>query len=230
MSYLLFDLIAAAIIVLFTVWGYSRGFIKTFFGLFGFIIAIVIALVFTAPLASFLRDKVFEPALSSFFLKELSRETGQSAAEVDFSALPAGGADLFSRFGMTAEALAGHLLAAGKSVGQDVARSLAEAAVAGAAMALSRAVAFLSLFIMSVVLIRILARVLDLVAKLPVLHLSNRVFGLLAGLGEGLAIAFVFSRVLALLEPSLKGSDLAWLRNFSMEKTHLIRFLSGWDL
>ena len=227
---ILFDLIALAILIGMTVYGYSRGFIKTFFGLFGFIIAIVIALVFTAPLAAFLKDKVFEPALSAFFLKELSRETGQSAATVDFSVLPEGGMALFSRFGVSAEALASQLIAAGKSMGQDLAHTLASHAVAGAAEALSRAVAFISLFLLSSVAIKVVAKALDLVAKLPVLHLSNRAFGLLAGLGEGLALAFVFSRVLALAEPGMRGSASAWLNQFSLEKTYLIRFLSGWDL
>ncbi len=227
MTYLLFDLVALAIIVCCAAIGYSRGFIKTFFGLFGFVIAIVLALLLAAPLAEFLREKLIEPALSSLFLDKLSKETMQSPAEVDFSALPAGALALFSRFGISPEALANRILEAGTNMGQELARSLAEAAVSRAAVTLSHAVAFISVFVLSSVVIKILTRVLDLVAKVPGLHFSNRVFGLLAGIGEGLALAYVYAHVLALLQPTMQGSDIAWLNHFSVESTYLVRFLSG---
>ena len=229
MSYILFDTVVAALIVGFAVVGVSRGFVKTFFGLFGFLIAIVLALFLAPPLAAFLRERVFEPALTSFFLKRLSEETMQSADKIDFSALPEGAVALFDRFGTSPAELAQKLVEAGKTAGQELAQSLASAAVARAAETLSHAVAFFSIFAVSSVLVAILTRVLDLVAKVPGLKFPNRVLGLLAGIAEGLALAYVFAHVSALLEPTLQGSGITWLCDFSVEKTYLIRLLVAWD-
>lgn len=229
MSYILFDTVIVALIAGFALAGLSRGFAKTFFGLFGFLIAIVLALFLAAPLAAFLQEHVFEPALTSFFLKRLSEETMQSADKIDFSALPEGGLTLFSRFGVSAESLAEQLVTAGRTAGMELARSLAETAVSRAAQTLSHAVAFFSIFALSSILIAIVTRVLDLVAKVPGLKFMNRVFGLLTGAAEGLALAYVFARVLVLLEPSLRGSGITWLCDFSVEKTFLVRLLAGWD-
>ncbi|MBP5289496.1 MAG: CvpA family protein [Clostridia bacterium] len=228
MTYVLFDTIAALLIIGFAVWGMRRGFIKTFFGLFGFLIAIAVALLFAAPLAALLKEHLVEPALSSFFLKELSNETMQSSAEIDFSALPDSAVALFSRFGISPEALAEQVINAGRTAGRDLAQSIAAFAVSRAATTLSHAIAFISLFGLSSLLLAILARVLDLVAKIPGLHLTNRVFGLIAGIGEGVALAFVFARVLALLEPVMRASDWIWISGFSVDQTYLIRFLASW--
>ena len=229
MLHILADVLAAGLVIGFAVAGLARGFVKTFFGLFGFLIAIGVALFFAAPLAEILKQYIVEPALSEFFLKRLSEETLVSTAEIDFSSLPAGAVALFSRFGVSAAEVAQKVMEAGCASGQDLALSLAERAVSGVADLLSRAAAFLLIFALASVLIAVLANVLDLVAKTPGLKTPNRITGFLVGALEGLSLAFVYSLTLSLIEPILQGSESAWLRDFSVDHTVLVRFLSGWN-
>ena len=226
---LIVDIAAAAIIIGFAVAGAVRGFVKTFFGLFGTILALVAALFLLSPLSSFLQEKWIGPGLSDFFLSRLTEETQQEADEIDFSALPESASALFDRFGVSKEGLNETLRNAGKNVGRELARTLAEKAVASAASFLSKAVAFLSVFLLATLLIWILATVLDLVAKVPGLKLPNRIFGLLAGLLEGAVLSYVFAVSMNLLAPVMRSSDQNWLSSFSVEKTFIVRFLSGLD-
>ena len=229
MIHVIVDLIAAAVIIGFAVAGVLRGFVKTFFGLFGTILALAAALFLLSPLSTFLKEKWIGPGLSDFFLSRLTEETQQEAAEIDFSALPESAAALFERFGVSEEALNETLRKAGKNVGKELAAAMAERAVESVASLLSKAVAFLSVFLLASLLIWILATVLDLVAKVPGLKLPNRVFGLLAGLLEGAVLAYVFAVSMNLLAPVMRSSDQAWLNSFSVDKTFLVRFLSGLD-
>lgn len=224
-----FDLIVLALAVILAVVGMRRGFIKTFFGFFGSLIALALALMLLQPAADFLREHLIQPVLYDFFLRRLSEETLQSASFIDFSALPEGALALFERFGVSPESISAVLAGAGKSVGEELTGELVAMAVSGTAAALSRAAALVVIFSLCALAIRLVANVLDLVSRLPILNFSNRLFGLAAGVLQGLLLAFALSLVLALLEPAFRSSDLVFLKDFSVENTILIRFLAGWN-
>ena len=224
------DLIAVALIAVFAFVGWKRGFIKTFFGLFGFLIAAGLAWFLAPYAAPLLRTYLIEPALSSYFLGRLTAETKLSAAEIDFFALPEGARELFARFGVPAEEKAKELIASGVNAGQEMAESMARAAIAHVAETLSKAVSFFLVFFLSSVFIAVLTRALDLAAKAPGLKKANRAFGLAAGIFEGLVLAFVLARILYFLQPTLRGSGIEWLSGFTVDNTYLIRLLCGWNL
>ena len=223
------DLLLLAIPVLCILEGKRRGFIKTFFGFFGSIIAFFLTSLFAGPLGSFISSAFFYPFLRQRFLTALSQEIGQSAAVIDFAALPENCHKLLARFGTDADAIADHVASASQTAGEAAADAASQFVALPLADAASYALAFFLLFVIFSVVVRIAVHLLDLVSKLPILNFSNRFLGLLAGALQGFFLSMVLSVILVAAAPWISSSPNPFLSSFDPDQTYLLRYLSSFD-
>ena len=192
MNYIVYDLVILAILVLFALWGMHRGLILTLCSL----VALLVAFVGASLVSNF-----WSPSVAGW-LQPLLQPTTSSAVE---SALPEGTADAE----LPLEKLLILLDEADLPFGLDEfvsdlreegvpvlsAGSLVESVSPSLAEKLANAIAWVGLFLISFLVIlilwRLLARALNLVARLPGLHLLNKLGGIVLGVFQGMILLFI---------------------------------------
>ncbi|MBQ8752042.1 MAG: CvpA family protein [Clostridia bacterium] len=198
MAYLLDG--AIILVFLLAIWiGYKRGFIKTMAGLIAFIVAAVVAMLLSGPIAQAIYDSSVEPTVVSTISSHLevsdSLEAGVDSA---LEKLP----------GFVTNALANSGIASGADVmskltgvEEDIplAQKVADHVVQPIVVPLLKVICTLLLFIVVYVVASIVLKVLDLVAKLPILKELNQGLGVLAGAVSGILWVFFLVSVLQVL-------------------------------
>ncbi len=223
------DVLIVAVIVLCAVVGRHKGFVKTFFDLFGTILALLAAFFLNKPLASFLSEKIFHPMLSNRFTESLKKAAGSIQEKLDFSDLPLTQPvkDVLSRFHTDADAVGE--AASNADRGGDVSRQVADSVTAPFANVLSAVVAFIVIFLASILVIRLLALAFDWIAKLPVLRTCNHALGLAVGLATGVLLAILLASLFSALEPVLQSRPEAFWNSFEADDTVVLRFFAKFD-
>lgn len=205
------DLSVAAVLLGFAVFGARRGLLRSVAGLVIVVLALVgagmIAATFTEPLT-----KLTAPLIREHFE---TRVDEAMAAESDKAQMPE--ADMEG--GFDAESLLA-LLGLDAAVREDLAERAGEAIretgvtlAMAVAESLARSVIYGGLYILSflalLVLLHVLMRAMDLVLKLPGLHLLNTLGGGAAGLIEGALLLFLAVWVLRHLGVSFETGPAA---------------------
>lgn len=218
MPFILLDLAALLILVLFLWHGASRGFILSLFGL----LALLVAFIGANFLADALAPKV-GAALEPKFALVIEERLNEQFQSADAPVLPDG---------ETPDHPLGGVLGLLKTMGlyedlvkavEDAVRAgmteVAAAAAAAVAAAIAQSVARMLLFFVFFVLILIgwtlLSHALDLVSKLPGLNSLNRTAGAVVGLVRGCLLLFVAGWL-------LRASGL--ISPETVEQTTLLRF------
>lgn len=201
------DIVAAAILLGFAVYGAKRGLFRALAGLLVIILAVVGARVaaetLTRPAAELVRPLVerhIEQQLDAA-LEAPEDQPGQMPEE-DF-----GAEDLLGLLGVNEdrmEALAEQAREAVRDTGVSLLTAVAECVTEPVLYS----VLLLLSFAVLLVLLRLLAKLLDLALKLPVLHGANVVGGAVVGLLEGLAVLLILTLVLQQLGVSLEDSRI----------------------
>lgn len=223
MTPLLFDVAIAAILLLFVLRGRSRGLILSLCGLAALLVAFVgaslVAQVGSPMVADALEPK-FSAAIEARLEESLLPEEGTAPAEGQVPTLPeevplAGVLDVLRDMGLYADLID----AVHKSVSDGMLDAAASAAAAVAA-AIAQSVAYLILFLLSFFLITIgwllLSHALDLVARLPGLHILNQTGGAVFGLLQGAILLFVAAWLVQYLGNLIPEA--------TVEQTHLLKF------
>lgn len=217
MPYILFDLVILAVIALFLWRGASKGFVLSLCGL----LAVIVAFVGSSFLASSLSPKVgaaLEPRFAQAIEEKLEEQIAQSGADASGSAEDIPLQDVLNvlkDMGLYQD-LVNSVNQAVESGMMDVAAS----AAAKVAAAISQSVAYLVLFLVSFVLIMVawtlLAHGLDLVTRLPGLHLLNKTGGALIGLVKACLLLFLAAWVIRFSGNLIPEEAVA--------QTHLLKF------
>ncbi len=226
---LICDTLIFLLIIICALIGKKRGFIKTFFGFFGSLIAFIFSSIAAKPIGEFFSEKLFFPALKKYFLESLSQKASLATESVDLSALPEPCLDFLQRFGFSENDLS-EFLSNQAASGSLALENLADTVIKPIADSVGHAVALIVLFVLSAVAIRILVKILDLVSKLPFLNFSNQTLGLVAGILWGLLLSVILSSLLVALEPAIRGSENAFLASFDSAQTYLVQFFSSLHL
>lgn len=200
---ILFDLIILTVLIVFAVRGAHRGLILSLCGLLAVLVAFVGASFAASTLSPMVGDAL-EPKFAAAIEEQLDKTIQQQ--------LDAGEAAILAPDDMPLDGVLDALREMGfyesliDSVDQAVEDGLTAAAASAAAAvatAIAQQVAYLILFLAAFVLIllawRLLSRALDLVAKLPGLHLLNRTGGALFGLIQACIVLFVAAWLLQFL-------------------------------
>lgn len=200
------DAIAAAILIGFCVWGAHRGLLRSLAGL----VILVVSLVGAAMLAT-----TFAPGLTSLVTPIVEKQVAEyvsEAAEIDLqlpeAALPAEAEELLVKLGLDEDLRRSLTEQAEKTVvetGADAATAVVVSIVHG----LVYAVLFVLFFAALTVLLHVLLGAMDLVLKLPGLHLLNSLGGALVGLVQGALALFLAVWVLRRFGVSFDGAMFA---------------------
>lgn len=207
--WLFLDIIIAAIFVILAFIGAKRGLIKSVLGIGVVIVSILITMNFYTYLADYFRSTVVYTNLTGNLNEKIEEYVSNTMDEERmkelFDTAPVGISALLAGFGMTAEEVSqkySEFIIAGE---ENVAESIADYIVGPAANTLSGALAVLVMFIVCVVVLNLVVRILDLVFKLPVLNVANRIGGFALGVLMAFLFCFVFCTVVNISLPYLPG-------------------------
>ena len=203
MTYLMFDLAIAAVLLLFTVIGKKRGFVLTLCGLLA---------VFVAFIGGAFLSNLMAPQVGRLIQPLVEEQVYQILDQMADTTLPQAvaaleGTDLYRVFG---DALQNAL-----NQGLLNVTTTAAGAIAGyIAQEVARIVLFLICFVVVLVAWNLLSHALDLAFRLPVLSSVNAVMGGVMGLIKGALLVFIAVWL-------LKGSVIP---QAAQEQTYLLKF------
>ncbi|QUO38224.1 CvpA family protein [Dysosmobacter sp. Marseille-Q4140] len=217
------DAIAAAVLLGFVIWGAQRGLFRSLTGLLSVIVALVgaglIAGALAAPAARLagplveehIRGQVDEAmevqSSQQVEMPELETEEDDGFAIEDLLALM--GLDEDVR-----ESLLGDIQEKAVDTGVNVATAIVESVV----QSLLYGVLFLLSFLALMLLLKLAVGAMDLVLKLPGLHLLNSLGGAVIGLAEGALLAFLAIWIARRLGISFETETVA--------QTHILHFFT----
>lgn len=217
------DAIAAAVLLGFAIWGAQRGLFRSLTGLLSVIVALVgaglIAGALAAPAARLagplveehIRGQVDEAmevqSSQQVEMPELETEEDDGFAIEDLLALM--GLDEDVR-----ESLLGDIQEKAVDTGVNVATAIVESVV----QSLLYGVLFLLSFLALMLLLKLAVGAMDLVLKLPGLHLLNSLGGAVIGLAEGALLAFLAIWIARRLGVSFETETVA--------QTHILHFFT----
>lgn len=200
---ILFDLIILTVLIVFAVRGAHRGLILSLCGLLAVLVAFVGASFAASTLSPMVGDAL-EPKFAAAIEEQLDKTIQQQLAAGETAVLapddmPLDGVlDALREMGFYES-----LIDSVDQAVEDGLTAAAASAAAAVAAAIAQQVAYLILFLAAFALIllawRLLSRALDLVAKLPGLHLLNRTGGALFGLIQACIVLFVAAWLLQFL-------------------------------
>ena len=217
------DAIAAAVLLGFAIWGAQRGLFRSLTGLLSVIVALVgaglIAGALAAPAARLagplveehIRGQVDEAmevqSSQQVEMPELEMEEDDGFAIEDLLALM--GLDEDVR-----ESLLGDIQEKAVDTGVNVATAIVESVV----QSLLYGVLFLLSFLALMLLLKLAVGAMDVVLKLPGLHLLNSLGGAVIGLAEGALLAFLAIWIARRLGISFETETVA--------QTHILHFFT----
>ncbi len=187
---IILDAATVLLVALFAIRGARRGFVMTVSSL----VAVVIAYIGAGIAAQLLSPLVagwIEPLLAGIELPEIVDEdalAGLSLAGVNIAGLEIFG-DASDALNEGAEQIAQHIVTA-------VSRVVAYAVVAAVA------------FVVILIVVRMIFKAIDIVAKLPVLHMLNKLFGLLGGLALGILIMITAAWIIGLFDAYVTAEEI----------------------
>lgn len=218
MSYIVYDLVILAILVLFAFWGMRRGLILSLCSLLAVLIAFAGALLISnswSPSVAGWLQPTLQPTVTAAVQSALPEEAAGEDLLPDDLLILLDEADL----PMGLDEFLSDLREEGVPV--LTTGSLAEHLAAALAGKLANAISHIGLFLLSFLLILILwhllSRTLDLVAHLPGLHALNKWGGFVFGAFRGAVLLFICAWLIRWLWSSL-------IPNEAIEQSKLLRF------
>lgn len=220
------DVILVLLVVLCCADGYRKGFAHSFLGLAGFIIALVVAALFSQAVSGWIKDQFVEDAVENVIEENIT-------AAFDESGSLEAGEKLFAavdRFifgtGQDPQPYVDQIEQQGSGAIASVSAELARAVSAP----LCDTLAFLLLFLAALIAIKILTAILDGIFKLPLLKQANKLAGLLFGAVAGGLYAMLLSRILISLLPWLASTAGGIFSENLVEKTVVLKFFGAFNL
>ena len=228
---ILLDLCILAIAGITIYIAYKRGFVKTFISAVSSILAMIVVMLFTAPLANMLADTALADTVrdkTAVFIDELV-ENSNSAGALElvqdktgelYTVLDATGVDLgeFSEW----------LKNSASQTEEAFRQNLVEYVSGPAVTLVMRAIAMLALYIGSLILLKIVASLLSGVLEhLPFLRQANHLLGLLLGAVMAVVYVFVFCAVVGILINTSSLTGLTALDTIVPEETYLYRWFDA---
>lgn len=218
------DAVAVAILAFFVLWGAHQGLLRSLAGL----LTIVVALVGAGLIAGALADsaaRLAGPLVEERIRTQVNEAiTAQSSQKVEMPELDVEGGDeefgiqdLLALMGLDQD-VRDSLTEEIQEKAVDAGTTIATAVVESVVRSVLYGVVFLLSFLALTVLLKLAIGALDLVAKLPGLHLLNTLGGAAAGLVQGVVLAFLAIWIARRLGISFETETVA--------QTHILHFFT----
>ena len=219
--------IALPVVMAFIIFSaYKAGFVKAVMGLIRSLVAFFAAYSFSPTLGEWISEK--------FLLKKIS--SGISGTIMSLSETQDGYFNLQGMVNNMDSALKSIIknynvdgnklskMCEGMTCGtEEHVRKVADFIAEPISQRISYCIAFITLFITVFVLLIVLTIIVDKIFRLPVLKTVNRIFGLLLGIAQALAVAFVFCTAVVSLLFWLGSIDSEMFGLAAIEKSFILR-------
>lgn len=198
----LVDFILLAIVILFAISGFKKGFVKTIISGLKNVAAFIVAFNFSSRLGSWLKEQFFMERAREAIKQKVAEFIGdKSATNSDISNLlnseHSGFLSFIEKMGVDTDTVVNIAASQEGDVIDRVSEYIAEPCV----NALSTVLAFVLLFIGTLLVFIIVGAVLNLIVKLPVLKGTNKILGGILGAVIGIFWAFVLTALIRMVVP-----------------------------
>lgn len=221
---LILDIAVAALLVLFTVIGVRRGFIKSVVRLLGFVVAMAVSAIVSMPIAQYVYKAFFYTPIETMVAQKVQEGVAAAATSLSeqvtavLSSLPGGVQSLLAVYGVD-----GNVLNGAVQTGDSLVPTVMNSVITPLCTAVLQVIVFLVLFLVLFVIIRLFGKVLNKIfASLPLIKQLNGVFGGVLGFAEGVLVLFVLCFGLQLYM-TFTGADSV-LTSSQLAETHLLNF------
>lgn len=221
----LFDVLMVALLVLCVWLGWERGFVRTVSGLLALIAAVLVAAVFSGPIAKAIYGSTVEPKVMAALDGYVEGTVLPDAEQLDqaLAKMPDSVYSLLENSGLgSGEAVLKKI----DFVREDetAAACITQKVITPVVLPLIKTLCSVVLFALAYALALLAARALNVVAKLPLIKQANRALGLFAGLATGALWVLFAIRVLYAVAAF---GVLPWLTTADLDDTLLISFVKS---
>ena len=219
---ILIDLIILAIILVCVLIYAKRGFVKSVFGVVGFVAAIVLAFMLSTPLSNFTYDKAIEPVVSTAIEKTLTEEVAnstQALSENVIEALPS-----FIKNNINEESFS-KIDILNVDTAHSFSEKICEDIVKPAAISVLKIIFSLVLFAILSIALKFLVKLINKVFSFSIIGKVNTTLGAALGVIIGIIVAVVFVLAVNLII-SFSGEFLFFTPD-NISGTILFRFIIG---
>lgn len=214
------DILLVAVFALCFISGWRKGFIKTVMNLITFLAAGIGAYFLYPYPSDYMYDNIFMPKISSLIEDSiLSGGAGQTLAEL-FNKKPAFFVDIVNRYSTVPEVESYYNADNTVTVG-DISDFMADSL----ARTLSNVLSFILLFILLLIALKIITYIADKLCKLPVLHGTNTLLGIICGAVLGFVTVWLGASVIAGVLPSLHSAFPEVFEKDLFEQTYVLKWL-----
>lgn len=221
---LVLDIAVAALVILFTVIGVHRGFIKSVVRLLGFVVAVVAAALASTPIAQLLYDKLLYTQAEALVAQKVQEGVAAAATTLNeqitavLASLPEGVQSLLTMYGVDASGMAGTA-----QTSEALVPTIMDGIITPLCVAVLQLIVFLVLFLVLFLVIRLLGKLIDKIfASLPVIKQVNGLLGGVLGFAEGVLVLFVLCFGLQLYMTFTGAGSLITIEQ--LEQTYLLEW------
>jgi len=176
----------------------DKGLIKSIIGLVGNIAALIVAIIFSAQLGTYINSNYVREPMQQWFVNSLSAtssDTDAEMSELNFDLLFADRPEYFKNtlefFNVDVDT-AFQQYETYKQNGEEQAKAaIVNTLTAPVAAAVSRVIAFLIIFILAKIAIKVLWWLSDLIANVPIVKHFDRLGGTIVGIVAAILMTFV---------------------------------------
>ncbi len=195
----LIDLIIVAILLICVLIYSKRGFIKSVFGVVGFVVAVALAFALSGPLSNFTYENAVKPTVTTAIEGAISDTQGAIKDNI-IEALPSFIKNNISDFNMDNS----DFIASNIDTPETMAEKICESVVRPTATYLLEIIFFLILFIVLSIVLKFVVKILNKVFSFSIVGKLNSVLGGVIGIIMGVIFALIFTLVINLIV-SLNG-------------------------
>lgn len=200
MAYI-FDLIIVGILVMSVIFAYRRGFVQSIVQFLGYIVAFVVALTLSTPVATFVFDGVLsegiETKLTDTFVN-FSDVTISEKVDQFLEELPAPIASALKN----SDGVESTIIELNDTVeltGEKFAEALLKNAIRPVVISLMQIIIFIALFILLSIAIKLISKLFKPITKLPLIRQVDGILGAVLGLVKGVVFVLAFVSLLQLV-------------------------------
>ena len=219
------DLLLLLIVFFCALYGYKKGFIISCYNFLGGLISFVLTSHFARPFGDYIANSFLKPFFEMYFDNAFQNFLTERAANDGNAEIFSTASAFFQKLGLDQDKLQHYFDKAGDDV-QEFVDSAISAVTEPIAEYTGRLIAWIFFLIVFFFLCRFVFKFFNLLAKLPVLNFANRSLGLVFGICYGFVLVLIFSAFLAVSETFIQNSDIAFLSDFSIDKTFFVKLFS----
>lgn len=205
--------------------GYRRGFVKAAIRLVGCVLALVVALCISRPLAGGVFDVFLADPLKDTVAAQIGptdEQAVQEALDKVLENLPRPVVNALAGMGLgTPEEITRQVQGALGGSAQEIAGEIVTLVLRPVAVSLLGALLFLIVFVLCMVLVGILASVINKAFQLPVLKQVNGLLGVVVGALEGVLLVFVGVTIVTVVSYASDSDGL--LSRSVVEQTRIVQ-------